>query len=510
MFACTIIHIGAGQGEELPDHLDSGAHRIVLVEPNPELARQLREKTHLHDQITVVEAAVTNNPADDQLTEYNLPEASSLRQPTGLSSLYPGLKAIATHTVAVITPRQLLEQYGPQPGEPARLVIETPGEGHAILQALIDADELKRFTAIKLTENTEPGFEGGMAAPELLRLLTRYGYSILEKSRQDPDWPSWELERNPLQDQVAELEKQLAESQKSLADLKPKYTALQATNALLESQLKEIKQHREGLNHLENRIEQLFGRQDTQLRQTANALGQHVTRSFLNQRQHIQTVASLEHYFETGTQPLEFGGWAIGADLAGHLVRAIEQANYDLIIEFGSGTSTVLLSRVIQNQGMDDGQPKRILSFEQSETYQQKTSAALAREGLDGLVDLVLAPVVSSPVNDSNNPGAPFYDCGTELARAAKLYEGRQARILVLVDGPYSSEGNPVIREPALARLLRYLSPNTLEIVLDDTNRQGEQQVLEAWQQTCQQRGLSHQCRPLGTEKGATWFTVAF
>lgn len=703
----TIIHIGAGQAAELGDWLKAGAEHIVLVEPNPTLAETLRQNTSGEPRVTVVEAAITTNPANNLLHEYNLPEASSLRPATGLKQLFPGLKTVNTHSVATLTPAQLMEQYGPEPGEPATLVLQAPGEEHAIIQALAEAEVLSYFSELWVTTNPEPLYEDSEAAETLLNTLQTLGYNVQQENQQDPDWPTWQLARDPQQDKIAALEKelqsleqQLKESRTSLLDIthqkeslesqltqarnqaaeaekaktaeaerantaeqkvkqaeaafsakvqaeqsarkqleqlkqqlaekekqqqqqeenlakqaeqlkalaeekeqqkireqnlhaeikelhqkaqdltkarealaeeqgahqqttkaledhkqwfrsrKVQAEELQAENAQLKTELEQLKTVLEAtkqekqqllqsqttgqnaLSQLEQKMEHLFSQQASQLQQAANALGQHVTRSFKDQRQHIQNVASLETYFETGTQPLEFGQWAIGADLGSHLVRAIEQNNYDLIIEFGSGTSTVLLARSILNRSAatttntqnksleydskndtkDSGAiydlPQRILSFEQNKAYQQKTEAALAREGLSNLVDLVLAPMV--PVATYSEHNSPlFYDCNAKLARIAQLYEGRQARLLVLVDGPHSPEANPLVREPALGCILQHLSAHRLDIILDDAWREGEQQVIQAWQQTCQQRGLNHQYQTLDTEKGAAWFTIA-
>lgn len=751
----TILHIGAGQASELPQWLETGAKQIVLVEPNPELAEQLRQKTAQHPQIAVVEAAITTEPTNNQLQEYNLPEASSLRQTTGLKALFPGLKTLSTHGVATLTPAQLLEQFPLAPNQPATLVLQAAGEEHDILQALIKTDQLKCFSELNLHANPEPYYKGSVEAEKTLKALTEYGYDIANENQKDPDWPSWKLTRNPLKRQVSDLqvenqelkanneklektlsqnkqqqekaskqfELQEAEAGKKVAELeqslketthklnhaneeadakvqaeqnlrkqlevicaelsekdlqlaelakqnkeaekqkaeqarqrgelekqneklliqfqeleekhqktqqqlqkiqKQHEQTLQTSSAQseelrvsrqkvdeaqkafaeeqiahkatsesleehkqwfrsrkqqaeqLQTELAETQQQHDGLKaeietlkyekqqlldnqsqgqsaitQLEQKMEQLFSQQAGQLQQTANVLGQHVTRSFQGQRQHIQNVASLGQYFESGAQPLEFGQWAIGADLATHLVRAIEQNNYDLILEFGSGTSTVLMARALLNQqgaaptspeqnaltydatepknsplpsrerGRGRGGaghskhtteydlPKRILSFEQTKAFQQKTATALSHEGLTNLVDLVLAPLVPMPANSHQSNAPLFYDCATQLARVAQLFEGRQARLLVLVDGPHSPDGNPQAREPALGCLLQHLSAHQLDILLDDSNRQGEQQVLEAWKSTCEQRGLSYQHEQLNTEKGATWLTVA-
>jgi len=766
----TILHIGAGQAHELPQWLETGAERILLVEPNPELAEQLRENTRREPRVTVIEAATTSNPASNQLHEYNLPEASSLRPATGLKQLFPGLKPVNTLSVATLTPAQLMEQYGPEPGEPATLVLQAPGEEHAIIQALAEAEELSYFNQLLITANPEPLYEGSEAAETLLNTLQTLGYNVQQENQQDPDWPTWQLARDPQQDKIAALnqglqaleeqlkdkstnlleltqqkealkqqltlvqqqkaeadqraqsaeqalteadkarseadkartqaekaraeekeqqkareqklnaelealrqqattekeqaiakaqrqleeaqqahkaakdtlqqqhqaalakqaeqlkaleqqladiqqqkakadqraknaeqalteaekaraeekEQQKAREQKLNAELEKEQQAhqqttqaleehkqwfrsrktqaeeLQAENSELKKQLEQLNiavatlrqekqqlqnnqsQGQQAISQLEQKMENLFSQQATQLTQAANALGKHVTQSFSDQRQHFQAVTSLNHYLESGTQPLEYGSWAIGADLATHLVRAIESSPYDLIIEFGSGTSTVLMARALMNKKAavttqsqnshleydsendtnapalthKKGQgstaydlPQRILSFEQNKAYRQKTATALAVEGLTNLVDLVLAPLVpmysgqqQGQLAGTNSP--LFYDCHSKLARIAQIYEGRQARILVLVDGPHSPEGNPIAREPALASLLQHLAAHQLDIVLDDSHRPGEQQVAQAWLQLCEQRGLECQQQQLKTEKGAYWLTV--
>ncbi len=699
----TIIHIGAGHCNELEAYLASNAQRILLIEPIPALAAKLAKQAQAHRNVAVREAAITADPAHNQLQEYNLQDASSLRAATGLKRLFPGLKTLRTHSVQTLTPEQLLGEIALEPGQPAKLVIQAPGEEQAILQALIASDQLKAFSHLNLTANPEPFYEGSVAAEASLAMLADYGYIMIDHNQQDPDWPSWELQRNPLKDRITELESQnrqlksqqtqaakdleaarnaaeqttqalaakeqaekearqqleqlsarqaeqqrsfeqqqlsfeqqqssLEQQQRELQALKEelektnksKAQADQARQALqtelndvkastakqleqvtkaaeeraaaleivqkelddhkgwlakrkkqvqeLEQQLQQMatarqqleqentrlkaqlqtleqdKRHlqesqntgQQAFTQLEAKMEQLFNqhaaRQSSELQQATNALGKHVTQSFQVQRQQIQAITGLHQYLESGEQPLEYGGWAIGADLAGHLVRAIETNQYDLIIEFGSGTSTVLLARAVLNtissgsrsvgtqalehtgrkevvgsqqvQSLDEYDlPQRILSFEQDRAFLQQTQNSLASSNLNQLVDLVLAPLVPTTRTAQAAHQALFYDCEQNLARIAQLYAGRSAKILVLVDGPHSPQANPLAREPALATLLQYLSAHQLHLVLDDANREGEQQVARLWQQVCEQRGLTCQQRALNTEKGALWLTI--
>ncbi len=697
-----IIHIGAGSCTELEEYIASGTREIVLVEPLPAMANSLKHKAVSLEgsasSIQVIEAAITVDATANQVFEFNLPDTASIREPQGLKALFPGLKTVAQHSVQTLSPSDLVEQFGPVQAESALLVIQAPGEAFAIVQSLVEAGQLKRFRQIQFTANPEPFYAGGSTADAVLAVLEQQGYEQVCTDDTDPDWPSWRLQRSPLQDHLdaltaqleqsrqelhdkrtelaqvldaldssqkknaslrgrlqdtesalqqkthalvneqallqqqgeaykAELEKihlayreQIAELRKQVAELEGVQTAAaqqqqareaveaellleqqnheatlgaleknkrwfaqrkqqaekllvenselkqaleqqqkthqveQANNQRLQNEIQSLRQqlsqleqeklqslqnqqqNTEAFLRLEERMTQMFEQQASQLQQSTNALGQHVTRSFRDQRQHLQTQISLANYLETGQQPLALGGWSIDADLATHLVNQLELNNYDLVIEFGSGASTLLMARVLANTSVmtsegaleydnprDAGQkqypsaiksvlhdlPQRILSFEQEQRYQDHTLSILQKEGLDHLVDLVLAPLVPTAHTGQQVVQAPlFYACEQKLARIAQLFEGRQAKILVLVDGPVSPQQDPLVREPALASVLQYLSAHQLDFLLDDYQREGEQQVANYWQQLCERRGLSFEQQSLNTEKGACRVTV--
>jgi FkbM family methyltransferase len=52
-----VIHLGAHQGQEVDQYLAHGYERIVLVEPNPDACRILRERFKSRPEIEVIEAA---------------------------------------------------------------------------------------------------------------------------------------------------------------------------------------------------------------------------------------------------------------------------------------------------------------------------------------------------------------------------------------------------------------------------------------------------------------------
>lgn len=286
-----ILHIGAGQASELPQWRKSDATRIVLVEPNPILAQQLRHKAADDATLTIVEAAVTPSSANTQLYEYNLPEANSLRPATGLKRLFPGLKTTATHSVATLTPTQLLADYGPAQGERAQLVLQTPGEEGAILKELIETGQLNQFQQLHLYANPEPYYQGSIAAKDILQQLTEAGFDITDVNQQDPDWPHWQLTRHPLKDQLISLQEETATLKQQLEEARQQAKKAQQNEQKrqqqLEKQLAEQKQQEGELEEHKKWQQQLRKERDTLKQQLEDAHQQ----AEQNEKQHKDQLA---------------------------------------------------------------------------------------------------------------------------------------------------------------------------------------------------------------------------
>ncbi|MCP8900292.1 hypothetical protein [Gilvimarinus xylanilyticus] len=173
----TIVHIGAGQGSELPTYLSSAAERIILVEPNPQLAEQLRQQAEGDNRVTVLEQAVGGARAGSELHVYNLAHTASLYPLDGLKNLYPGLRLANTHSVQRQTPAQLFNQLSIQ-GYHNLLVVQAPGAESDILTALAQSNRFETFANIYF-QATKPGLYQcpKVNAAEKLKTL---GYQLTE------------------------------------------------------------------------------------------------------------------------------------------------------------------------------------------------------------------------------------------------------------------------------------------------------------------------------------------
>lgn len=138
------------------------------------------------------------------------------------------------------------------------------------------------------------------------------------------------------------------------------------------------------------------------------------------------------------------------------------------LLEFGSGTSTVVLARLLRQLG------GHLTSVEHDELWLGRVQRWLENEGLSDQVTLVHAPL-TPPTHALAT--SPWYD-EVSLKDAALRHAPFD---MVLVDGPPAGEERDgTARFPALPFVRPHLAVGAL-VVLDDAHRAGETEVLRLW-----------------------------
>jgi predicted O-methyltransferase YrrM len=157
-----------------------------------------------------------------------------------------------------------------------------------------------------------------------------------------------------------------------------------------------------------------------------------------------------------------------------HLIRTRRPR---LVLELGSGTSTVWIAYVLAECG------GRLVSLDHDHEYAQRTRAVLAAHDLTEVAEVREAPLVAHEIDGRT---FQWYD-------ADALTDLRDVDFL-LVDGPPAATG-PDARYPAL-HVLRARLADSATIVFDDANRRDEQAALRQWTETI--AGLSQEREILG------------
>lgn len=154
------------------------------------------------------------------------------------------------------------------------------------------------------------------------------------------------------------------------------------------------------------------------------------------------------------------GGWVAGADFLLLLARQVLAQKPGLVVEFGSGVSSVIIARCLQLNGGG-----RLLSFDHDAGFAELTRRRLKRAGVPGEVHA--APL--RPGHDGY--GGSWYDHG-------ELPDGID---LLVIDGPPAwREEQAESRGSAAPAAFAKLAPGGI-VLLDDAARPGERRVAERW-----------------------------
>lgn len=234
----TIVHIGAGRCGEFEEYKATGARRIVLIEPEPGCARYLRQMLSELDNVQIVERAVSSSHGPHELRLFNVRGFSSLREPTGLRELFPGLRKTGELFPDTWSVWRMCEQLKVEENEFNRLIVDAPGEEQAILEGLRDEGLLERFEWVSFYAGLSPLYKGNGPAEELRGMLEEQGYETISREDEaEPERPRWTLYRDEVKVRNRDLEVKLNEAIKERDE---KAKAVSELKSKLENSEKEL------------------------------------------------------------------------------------------------------------------------------------------------------------------------------------------------------------------------------------------------------------------------------
>lgn len=172
------------------------------------------------------------------------------------------------------------------------------------------------------------------------------------------------------------------------------------------------------------------------------------------------TARRLEKVLEWPAYSLPTADGRAGAyDFLHLLVELVIQRRPEVVVEFGSGISTLVLARALQMNGTG-----RLVSFEHKQGFAELARSRLQTRGLTACI--TVAPLIS----------ADCWGCRGKWYDAASLPPNID---LLVVDGPPAYFA-PETRESAGPAVFPYLSDSGI-LVLDDAKRPGERTIARRW-----------------------------
>lgn len=162
----------------------------------------------------------------------------------------------------------------------------------------------------------------------------------------------------------------------------------------------------------------------------------------------------------------QLGAWAMTPATLVSAIDRIRSSSVQTIVECGSGSSTFWFATALEHRGG----PGRIVALESSAEYAELTRTRLADFGLSHRAEVIHAPLVETAL-----PGRdpqPWYDLSGLPGDLTTID-------LLFVDGPIGALA-PQVRYPGFPLLADRLSAGSI-VILDDTVRSDEQQILQLW-----------------------------
>jgi hypothetical protein len=166
----------------------------------------------------------------------------------------------------------------------------------------------------------------------------------------------------------------------------------------------------------------------------------------------------------TGSLPVDLTGWAADPVLIDLMVRVIVSRKPSIVLECGSGWSTVLISRCLQ--GARHG---RVIALEHDELFWRRSRGWLESHGAWEYADTILAPLRDISLNSET-----WRWYGVDFSKVLK-----GSIDILLVDGPPGELGRH-IRYPAVPLLRPYFGSDTI-VILDDGRRSDEAEIARRW-----------------------------
>jgi predicted O-methyltransferase YrrM len=175
-------------------------------------------------------------------------------------------------------------------------------------------------------------------------------------------------------------------------------------------------------------------------------------------------------------------GYPISPDFALAVVDAIDETGAALVVELGSGVSTLIAAYALEARGRG-----RVRSLEHLPDYAAQTRALLARHGFaDDAAEVRDAPLCDVTLADDV---FPWYD--------QRALDGLSDIDVLVVDGP-PGPSHLLARYPALPLLHERVRSGGI-VLLDDGDRPEEQEIVKRWREALPSWSVDE----LDVEKGA-------
>lgn len=250
-------------------------------------------------------------------------------------------------------------------------------------------------------------------------------------------------------------------------------------------------------------------KQEDTLNRYRSAIDSTIKKELSNATKQIEAFIGMQSYFSSGDLPMvnpERHTWPVSPDFSLYLIGLLEARHYNLVIEFGSGISTVVVAKTIAKMARQAPTAGAVefISFDHLEKFYKETLGRIQQANV-----AQYARVIHAPLKEIELSGrvVAYYDCVETLTELAQRHPAKSLRILVIVDGPPAATGKNA-RYPAGPLMLTHFAGATIDLLLDDYIRDDEKEIARMWEAEITAAGLQFTTTESKLEKDACLITI--
>jgi hypothetical protein len=274
----TVLHIGAGAGEVLGSYVSLAPRRAILVEGDPDMVADLRERAVACPWAEVRGNVLSPRAGTTLWHRFNLGAMNGVLEPSGLKGYYPRLRLLSSLPLPCIDLTQLLQSLAlsSETGRSHLLVLDLPGLEDALLEG-VAPELLRQFDWILLRGSQHVLHEGGREAQQAVKRLQGLGFGINAAEAEDePLWPVTLLrfdrarfERDQLEQRLGRAEALLKERDQALAGASQKLQQFGEQQQAAERQATDQARRLDQISKERDEHAKLAAERQTQLEQLA-------------------------------------------------------------------------------------------------------------------------------------------------------------------------------------------------------------------------------------------------
>jgi len=178
----------------------------------------------------------------------------------------------------------------------------------------------------------------------------------------------------------------------------------------------------------------------------------------------MASLVQLEKQLQLRSLLPAFSSWTLEPIPLARIVEIVLKDRPQLIVECGSGLSTLLLAYAAEQVG------GKVVALEHLAQYAEETRSSIRRHGLEKFAEVREAALERNVIEGQ---AFDWY--------AKSAWSDLKGISLLMVDGPPMATGE-LARYPAIPLLAPALTESAL-VVIDDTHRRDERAIVERWQQ---------------------------